>query len=102
MTVLAGPFAIATVVLALGGALKAFEPADTANALRALRLPSGRALVRVGGVFELGLGVAALGTGATVLAVLVGVSYIVFAVVVLVALESGRPISSTLRPRGCT
>jgi hypothetical protein len=94
MTVLAGPFAIAALVLALGGALKALEPADTANALRALRLPSGRFFVRVGGALELGVGLAALVTGATVLAALVGVSYIVFALVVLVALRSGRPISS--------
>jgi len=94
MTVLAGPFAIAALVLAVGGALKALEPADTANALRALRLPSGRAFVRVGGAVELGIGVAALVTGATVLAAIVGASYVAFAVVVLVALESGRPISS--------
>lgn len=94
MTVLAGPFAIATLVLALGGALKALEPADTANALRALRLPSGRVFVRVGGACELGIGLGALVTGATVLAAVVGVSYLAFGVVVLVALESGRPISS--------
>jgi hypothetical protein len=94
MTVLAGPFAIAALVLAFGGALKVLEPADTANALRALRLPSGHVFVRVGGALELGIGLAALVTGATVLAALVGVSYIVFALVVLVALRSGRPISS--------
>src|SRR5204863_7145174 len=82
------------VVLAVGGALKMVEPADTANALRTLHLPSGRAFVRVGGAFELGIGVAALVTGATALAGVVGVSYIVFAIVVLMALGSDRPIST--------
>ena len=41
MSVFAGPFAIATATLALGGALKAFEPGDTAHAMRALGLPAG-------------------------------------------------------------
>jgi hypothetical protein len=94
MTILAGPFAIATVVLALGGALKAMAPEDTAYALRALRLPSAPLLVRAGGVFELVVAVGALVTGATVLAVVVALSYAVFAVVVLLALGAGTPISS--------
>jgi hypothetical protein len=94
MTILAGPFAIATVVLALGGALKAMSPEDTAYALRVLRLPSAPLLVRVGGVFELVVGVGALVTGATVLAVVVALSYGVFTVVVLLALGAGTPISS--------
>jgi hypothetical protein len=94
MTILAGPFAIATVVLALGGALKAFEPADTAHALAALGLPGGRTLVRAGGAFEAVLAVAALVTGNPVLAALVALSYAVFAIVVVRALRSGRPIAS--------
>jgi hypothetical protein len=94
MSVLAGPFAIATVVLALGGALKALEPADTAHALTALGLPGGRVLVRIGGAFEAVLGVAALVTGNPIAAALVGVSYAAFAVVVVFALRSDRPISS--------
>jgi len=81
-------------VLALGGALKALEPADTANALRALHLPSARLLVRAGGAVELVVALGALVTGATVLAIVVALSYAVFAVVVMVALASGRPISS--------
>jgi hypothetical protein len=94
MSVLAGPFAIATVVLALGGALKALEPASTAHALIALGLPGGRLLVRIGGAFEAVLAVAALVTGFPVAAALVAASYAAFAVVVLFALRSGRPISS--------
>jgi hypothetical protein len=94
MSVLAGPFAIATIVLALGGASKMLDPRDTAHALRALRVPGGRVFVRLGGAFELAVGVGALVTGAAVLAGTVAASYLVFAVVVTVALRSGRPISS--------
>jgi hypothetical protein len=94
MTVLAGPFAIATVVLAIGGALKAMGPAETAYALRLLRLPSAPLLVRAGGVFEVVIAVGALVTGATVLAFVVALSYAAFAVVVMLALDAGTPISS--------
>jgi hypothetical protein len=94
MTVLAGPFAIATVVLAVGGALKAMAPADTAHALRLLRLPSAPFLVRAGGVFELVVALGALLTGASALAIVVALSYAVFVVVVMLALAAGTPISS--------
>jgi hypothetical protein len=94
MTVLAGPFAIATVVLAVGGALKAMAPADTAYALRLLRLPSAPLLVRAGGVFELVVALGALVTGASALAIVVALSYAVFAVVVMLALAADTPISS--------
>jgi hypothetical protein len=94
MSVLAGPFAIAAVVLALGGALKALEPGDTAHALRTLGFPVGRSAVRVGGAVEAVLATAALVTGMSVLVGLVAISYMAFAGVVVVALRSGRPISS--------
>ena len=94
MSVLAGPFAIAAVVLALGGAFKALEPADTAHALGALGLPASRTLVRLGGALEAILAVGALVTGNPVLCALVAVSYALFAVVVAAALRSGKPISS--------
>jgi hypothetical protein len=94
LTVLTGPFTIAAVVLALGGALKALEPADTAHALRALGIPGGRLAVRFGGAAETVLATAALVTAAPVLLGLVAASYVAFAVVVVIALRSGRPISS--------
>ena len=68
MTVLAGPFAIATAVLALGGVLKMMEPADTAHALTGLGLPGGRAFVRIGGAIEAVVAIGALVTGNAVLA----------------------------------
>lgn len=94
MTVLAGPFAVATAVLALGGVLKMLEPADTAHALTALGLPGGRALVRIGGALEAVVAIGALVTGDAVLAAIVAASYVAFAVVVAIALRSGKPISS--------
>jgi hypothetical protein len=94
MTVLAGAFAVATIVLALGGSLKALEPDDTAHALRALGLPCGSLLVRVGGAIEALVAIGALVTGNPVLAAIVAASYLAFALVVVVALRSGKPISS--------
>jgi hypothetical protein len=94
VTVLAGPFAIITVVLALGGALKTIDPVPTSNALRSLRVPLAPGLVRVGGAFELIVAVAALVTGEAAPAVVVALSYAAFAAVVVLALVAHRPISS--------
>jgi hypothetical protein len=94
MTVAAGPFAIAAALLAIGGVLKACSPADTANALRAARLPGRPALVRLGGGAEAAVGVTALALGNRVTAVLVAISYLLFALFVVVALRRGTPIAS--------
>ncbi len=99
MSVLAGPFAIAAALLAIGGALKAVRPGDTAHAIGVvgLRLPSflsTRTAVRVGGLAEVIVGIGALVTGGAAFAVLVAVSYLAFAGFVVVALRSGKPISS--------
>ena len=94
MTALAGPFAIVASLLALGGASKAVQPTDTVGALRQLGLPSSGALVRVGGVAELVIGVGALVTGARPFAVLVAVSFAAFAAFVALALRRGAPIGS--------
>jgi Methylamine utilisation protein MauE len=94
VSVLAGPFAIFSALLAVGGALKAVDPGDTAHALGALGLPHARLLVRAGGAAETVVGVGALVVGGPVLAALVAASYLVFAVFVTVALRTGAPISS--------
>lgn len=94
MTVMAGPFAIAAALLAIGGVLKAIRPGDTANALRGVGLPGSTTLVRVGGVAEVIVGGAALVTGGTVSAALVAVSYLGFLTFVLVALRRDVPVSS--------
>jgi len=94
MSVLAGPFTIACVLLAVGGVLKAVQPLETAGALRAMQLPSAQWLVRVGGVAEALIAVAALLTGWWFLALLVAASYLVFALFVIGALRAGKPLSS--------
>jgi len=99
MSVLAGPFAIAAVLLAAGGAAKAVRPRDTARALTAVgvrfpRMLPGRVVVRIGGAIEAAIGVAALLVGGPVLCALVAASYLAFAGFVVVALRSGAPISS--------
>jgi hypothetical protein len=99
VSVLAGPFAIAAVLLAVGGAAKAVRPRDTALALSAVgvkfpRLLPGRVVVRVGGAVEAVVGVAALVVGGPVLCALVAASYLAFAGFVVVALRTGAPISS--------
>jgi hypothetical protein len=99
VSVLAGPFAIAAALLVIGGALKAVRPRDTAQALTAfgVRLPRflpAQLLVRLGGAAEVVIGVGALVTGGAVFAAFVAVSYLAFAAFVVVALRSGKPISS--------
>ena len=94
MTVAAGPFAIAATLLAAGGVLKALRPGDTAHALRTLGLPGSTVLVRLGGLFEAAVGVAALAVGDRTSAVLVAVSYLAFTAFVVLALARDAPISS--------
>jgi hypothetical protein len=99
VSVLAGPFAIAAVLLVVGGAAKAVRPRDTAQALTAVgirfpRVLPGRVVVRVGGAGEAIIGTAALLVGGPVLCALVALSYLAFAGFVLVALRTGAPISS--------
>jgi Methylamine utilisation protein MauE len=99
VSVLAGPFAIASVLLAVGGALKALRPIDTANALvtvgvRFPRVLPARLAVRAGGLVEALIGVAALLVGGPALCALVAASYLAFAGFVVVALRSGAPVSS--------
>lgn len=94
MDVLTGPYAAAAALLVIGGAPKAWAPSDTARALRELRLPSGRGLVRALGGLEVVTGVVALASGSRVAAGLVAGWYAVFSVVVALALRSGKPLAS--------
>jgi len=95
MTIASGPFAIATVLLAVGGFGKAVRPGDTARALDGVftrHVPSW--LVRVGGALECALGVVALVTADRWTAALVAVSYLGFAAFVTVALLRQAPIAT--------
>jgi len=94
MTVAAGPFLIAAMLLVLGGVLKARHPIDTANALRGIGVPAGPRLVRAGAVAETAIGIWAVAVGDGAAAVVVALSYGVFAVFVAVALLRRAPIAS--------
>jgi hypothetical protein len=77
---LAGPLAIAAVVLAVGGVAKLRAPAAASPAFTALHLPSQPSFLRLFGAGEVLLGAAAFVWGGAVLAGAVGVLYVGFAV----------------------
>jgi hypothetical protein len=81
-------------VLLVAGAAKVADPTRTAGALRARGWPASAALVRVGAAAELLVGAGALVVGGPVLAGLVAVSYLAFALFVAAALTSGTPIGT--------
>jgi hypothetical protein len=91
---LAGPFAAAGALLALGGAFKVVKPLPTAGALRALGAPGPVLGVRALGAGEAVLGIAAVLTGARPLAALVAAAYLAYAAFVIVAMRSGTALQS--------
>jgi len=91
---MAGPYAAAAVLLAVGGVLKFRRPGPTANALGGVGLPASVGFVRIFGAIEVAVGAGALTSGHPVFALLVGVSYVAFAAFVLLALARGGAISS--------
>jgi hypothetical protein len=91
---MAGPYAAAAVLLAVGGALKWRRPGPTASALGAVGLPASAGFVRIFGAIEVVVAVGALTSGHPAFALLVGASYLVFAAFVLLALARGGAISS--------
>lgn len=91
---LSGPFVAAALLLVLGGGAKARRPDTTVRALRSLRLPSSRALVRLLAVAEVVVGAGAVLTGARPMALLVAASYGAFSAFVLFAMARGGVVSS--------
>jgi len=85
--VLEGPFAIVAIVLAVGGLFKLRDPAPTGAMFSALGLPGSSSVVRLVGLAELTVGVAAFVVGGRLLAAAVAVLYLAFAVVTLVLLR---------------
>ncbi len=81
-------------LLALAGGAKLLDPTMTAGALRVMGLPSAGWLVRAGAAGELVLGIAAVVVGGPALWCAVALSYAAFAVFVLAAMRSGRPIGT--------
>lgn len=90
----AGPFTIAALLLAAGGIAKAVAPADTANALRVVRLAASPLFVRVGGAIEAIIGGFAIATADRIAALLVALSFMAFAGFVELALRRGAPIAT--------
>lgn len=94
MPALTGPALCTALLLVFAGAMKVVDPAMTAGALRALRLPSSKPLVRVGAGGELVLGLLAVTVGWPVLWWLVAASYLAFAGFVVAALRAGTMLGS--------
>lgn len=94
MDALIGPYLAATALLAVGGAPKVWAPADTTRALRAMRLPVNRPVVRALGLAEILTAIAAVAVPGRATAVAVAVWYAVFAAVVALALRSRAPLES--------
>lgn len=94
MSAAAGPFAIAAVLLVLGGLAKAWQPSDTAKALRSAGVPASGAVTRVGAIAEAALGAYALVDGGRVAAILVAASYLGFAAFVGFALVRDLPLAT--------
>lgn len=89
-----GVYAASAGLLAVAGAQKAVDPQPLVRALRSMRLPASKPVVRAGAVAELALGGTALLTGSRPVALLVGLSYAAFTAVVLLALRRGGVLAS--------
>jgi hypothetical protein len=94
MDAVTGPYLAATALLAVGGAPKTWSPADTTRALRAMRLPVTRPLVRAIGATEVLCAVAAVALPGRASALVIAGWYAVFAAVVALALRSRAPLAS--------
>ena len=91
---IAGIVGAAALLLVVAGAGKIVDPTRTVGALRALGWPSHPWLVRAGAAGETLLGAATLVYGGRVLPLLVGASYLGFALFVMSALRAGTPVGS--------
>jgi hypothetical protein len=91
---LGGPALASAILLAIGGTSKLLRPANTANALRGLRLPAAPFGVRLLAVAEIGVAVGALAHGGRSAWLLVAAAYLGFAGFVVLALSRGGAVSS--------
>jgi uncharacterized protein YjeT (DUF2065 family) len=93
----AGPFFAISLIIVLSGALKLVAPSVAEEALATLGLPVPAQLVRLIGVAEMALGVAAIVVAGWELAVAVAFAYFCFAVVA----ETLRRTSDKVASCGC-
>ncbi len=95
MDLVTGALAVAAVLLVISGSRKVTDPTATVEFLidLGLTLPAGRSgrrrIAGAVGVIELVAGVLALATGEWLSAALIGVIYVVFGVLILLALRRG-------------
>ncbi len=89
-----GPFYALAMVLGAAGVLKAYRPASAARALSDVGLAVPAGLVRAGALAEVLVAIGALVLGNRLFALLVAVSYLLFAVFVGMALARDVPVSS--------
>ena len=94
MSVAAGPFTIAALLLVLAGAPKILRPQNALNALHAAGIPAPSVFVRVVAFAELAIGIDAVVNGNRPSAVLVALSYAAFTAFVVRALRRETPLSS--------
>ena len=88
------PLLVASALLALAGAPKVVDPANTVGALRSVGVRVPPVTIRAFGAVETVLGIATLITGARPLASLVALSYAAFSAFLVVALRAGGAVSS--------
>jgi hypothetical protein len=94
MSALAGPLAAMAGLLAVGGALKLRQPANTVNALRAAGLPASDTGVRILAAAELIIGVGTLVAEGPLFPALLGLSYAGFTAFVAYALAKHTPLDT--------
>jgi hypothetical protein len=94
MSALAGPLAAMAALLAVGGAMKVRQPANTVKALKAAGLPASEAAVRLGAAAELVIGVGTLVIEGPVFPALLALSYAAFTGFVAYALSKHTPLDT--------
>jgi hypothetical protein len=94
MSALAGPLAAMAALLAVGGALKVRQPANTVNALKAAGLPATPTGVRIAAAAELIIGVGTLVAEGPAFPALLALSYAAFTGFVAFALSKHTPLDT--------
>ncbi|HEV3212235.1 MAG TPA: MauE/DoxX family redox-associated membrane protein [Acidimicrobiales bacterium] len=76
----------------LAGVAKLLRPSEAVEAMRAVRLPAGAALVRAGALVECGLGVAVLASPSWIARVLLAGSYVALGAFVVVSMRTSPDV----------
>ncbi|MCH7790066.1 MAG: hypothetical protein IH940_11595 [Acidobacteria bacterium] len=93
MEIIAGPFAIVAVVLAVGGLAKLAKPEPSGATLRSLGIPASAVLVRVLALCEIAIAIAALAFGGTLGALAVSAAFGAFTLMMYLLVRRGSTAS---------